>query len=51
MTTAAAGVRMDWAVFGKDGKVLMILSGMDAEMAAHEWEQRGHAVRLMRQPA
>ena len=52
MTTATqVQVRTEWAVFGRDGKILVIFAGTDAYDAAREWEIRGHRIEAFRTPA
>lgn len=51
MTTATSTqVHTEWAVFGADGKVVVIFSGRDAYNAAREWEIRGYRIEAFRTP-
>ena len=51
MAAAGMALRMDWAVLGSDGGVLVIFGGQDAHAAANEWGRRGYRIVPMGQPA
>ena len=51
MTTATSlQVQTEWAVFGADGKIVVIFAGTDAYDAAREWEMRGYRVEASETP-